>query len=90
MALRDFGALRVGAGKLSSTVLDQASPTFQEPNKTWNGNVQMNILTKNSEQCEGTPHENVGFETKAESSPELRHEHCHGISLPYFLRPRFS
>ena len=23
-----------------------------------------------------------------ESSPELCHEHCHGISLPYFLRPR--
>ena len=23
-----------------------------------------------------------------ESSPELRHEHCHEISLPYFLHPR--
>ena len=38
----------------------------------------------------GAPHMKIwGFEAKGpESSPELCLEHCHGISLPYFLRPR--
>ena len=57
------------------------------PEKTWNGNIQTNVRTNISEECEGTAQENVGFETKrARNSSELRHEHCHGISLPYFLR----
>ena len=36
----------------------------QEPKKTWNGNVQTNVRTNNSERCEGTPHENMDFETQ--------------------------
>ena len=54
-----------------------------------NENQKTNTRTHNSEQFEGTTHENVGVSRQKgpESSPELRHEHCHGVSLPYFLRP---
>ena len=47
-------------------------------------------FAQTSRSSEREPHMKVwGFETKGqECSPELRHEHCHGISLPYFLRPR--
>ena len=37
---------------------------YQEPEKTWNGNVQTNVRTNSSEQCNGNMHENVGFRGK--------------------------
>ena len=65
------------------------SSNIQEPKKAWNGYVQTNVCTNNSEQREGTTHENMGFSTQKgpENSSERRHERCHGVCITMLSAP---